>query len=108
MRGFTFLEGEKYREEYNKWNRFLMENKDKNILFLELGVGRMTPMFIREPFWNMTYSWPKAFYIAINPQDALLPKELKEKGFTIKEDIAGVLENAIKRKKEQVGKAGME
>lgn len=85
-----------------------MENKDKNILFLELGVGRMTPMFIREPFWNMTYSWPKAFYIAINPQDALLPKELKEKGFTIKEDIAGVLENAIKRKKEQAGKEGME
>lgn len=108
VRGFTFLEGEKYREEYNKWNRFLMENKDKNILFLELGVGRMTPMFIREPFWNMTYSWPKAFYIAINPQDALLPKELKEKGFTIKEDIAGVLENAIKRKKEQAGKEGME
>ena len=47
-------------------------------------------------------------YCSINPQDALLPKELKEKGFTIKEDIAGVLENAIKRKKEQAGKAGME
>ena len=71
VRGFTFLEGEKYREEYNKWNRFLMENKDKNILFLELGVGRMTPMFIREPFWNMTYSWPKAFYIALSTRRML-------------------------------------
>lgn len=108
VRGFTFLEGKKYREEYEKWNRFLLENKGKKILFLELGVGRMTPMFIREPFWNMTYSWSQAFYIAINPKDALLPKELKEKGITIKEDIADVLEYAVRKKRELEGKVGAE
>ena len=35
-----------------------MKNKYKKILFLELGVGTMTPMFIKEPFWEMTYSLP--------------------------------------------------
>lgn len=39
----------------------------------------------------MTYSWPKAFYITINPTDALLPEKLKQKGLAIHEDIAKVL-----------------
>lgn len=94
VRGYTFLEGEKYREEYRKINEFLQQNKEKEILFLELGVGRMTPMFIQEPFWNLTYSLPKAFYITINPKDALLPHELDQKGLAIKEDIAVVLKEA--------------
>lgn len=54
-------------------------------------MGRMTPMFIQEPFWNMTYSWPNAFYITINPKDAIVPEELKQKGLAIHEDIARVL-----------------
>lgn len=94
VRGFTFLEGKKYKEEYRKVNEFIERNKDKKILFLELGVGRMTPMFIQEPFWNLTYALPHAFYITINPKDALLPKEIAEKGIAIKEDIAPVLQDA--------------
>ncbi|MCQ4770409.1 hypothetical protein NE579_08025 [Intestinimonas massiliensis] len=85
-----------YREEYNKLNTFLTANKDKSILFLELGVGRMTPMFIQEPFWNLTYALPNAFYITINPRDAILPEELKEKGLAIREDIAKVLSDVLK------------
>jgi NAD-dependent SIR2 family protein deacetylase len=67
VRGYTFLEGKKYREEHQKINDFLHENMNKKILFLELGVGRMTPMFIQEPFWNLTYQLPDAFYITVNP-----------------------------------------
>lgn len=96
VRSYVFLEGRKYREEYNKLNTFLTANKDKSILFLELGVGRMTPMFIQEPFWNLTYALPNAFYITINPRDAILPEELKEKGLAIREDIAKVLSDVLK------------
>lgn len=71
VRGYTFLEGEKYRDEYRKVNQFLERYKEEKLLFLELGVGRMTPMFIQEPFWNLTYALPQAFYITINPKDAL-------------------------------------
>ena len=77
------------------------KNKEKKILFLELGVGRMNPMFIQEPFWNLTYSLPKAFYITINPKDALLPIEIEQKGLAIKEDIALVLQEAVRVKKEE-------
>ena len=53
-----------------------------------------TPMFIQEPFWNLTYALPKAYYITVNPKDALLPQELSQKGWAIKEDIAAVLQDA--------------
>ena len=82
------------KEEYRKINEFLTANQNKKILFLELGVGRMTPMFIQEPFWNLTYSLPQAYYITINPKDALLPQALSQKGWAIKEDIAAVLQDA--------------
>ncbi len=55
----------------------------------------MTPMFIQEPFWNLTYQLPQAFYITINPKDALLPKEIADKGLAIREDIAQVLKEAV-------------
>ena len=61
----------------------------------------MTPMFLQEPFWNLTYSLPKAFYITINPKDALLPGEIEQKGLAIKEDIALVLQEAVRVKKEE-------
>lgn len=96
VRGFEFLEGTKYREEYGKVNAFLEENKNKKLLFWELGVGRMTPMFIQQPFWNMTYQLPKAFYITVNARDALLPKELYGKGAAIRADIAAVLRDTVK------------
>lgn len=98
VRSFVFLEGEKYKEEHKKYREFLLENQNKKVLFLELGVGRMTPMFIQEPFWNMTYGWPDAHYITINPVDALLPKEIKDKGTAIHEDIAKVLKDALLKK----------
>ena len=101
VRGYTFLEGAKYREEYRKINEFLEQNKEKKILFLELGVGRMTPMFIQEPFWNLTSSLPQAFYITVNPKDALLPGEIEKKGLAIREDIAVVLRDAVRLREEK-------
>lgn len=91
VRSRVFLEGRKYRDEHSRLNAFLKANMHKKILFLELGVGRMTPMFIQEPFWNMTYALPDAFYITVNPRDAFVPDELKGKGLAIHEDIAKVL-----------------
>ena len=96
VRSRVFSEGSKYQSEINKYREFLIKNQHKKILFLELGVGQMTPMFIKEPFWNMTYSWPNAYYITINPNDALLPRELATKGLAIREDIATILGEAVK------------
>lgn len=46
VRGYgNFLQGRKYEEQYQKISKYIMNNKEKKILFLELGVGRMTPMW---------------------------------------------------------------
>lgn len=99
VRGLEFLEGKKYQDEYLKIRNFIDKFRDKKILFLELGVGRMTPMFIQEPFWQLTYQLPNAYYISINPNDALMPVQLKNKGFLINQDIGNVLSEAVKRGK---------
>ena len=55
----TFVEDEGWHTAALRYEDFLNENKDKNIVYLELGVGGNTPGIIKYPFWNMTYSNPK-------------------------------------------------
>ena len=65
VRSYTFLQGEYYRQEMERYMDFLRRNSHRKTLFLELGVGMMTPMFIKEPFMNMVYQWPQAFYATL-------------------------------------------
>ena len=101
VRGPEFLEGSKYNDEYEKWNKFIDANREKKILFLELGVGRMTPMFIQHPFWEFVYTLPDAYYISINPWDALIPNEISNKGHIIKNDIALIFRECIQLMKDE-------
>ena len=95
VRGYgNFLQGKKYEEQYEKVSRYLLDHREKKILFLELGVGRLTPMFIQEPFWNLTLQFPNARYIAVNDKYHFLPRQLEDKGMVIVQDIAAVLRDA--------------
>ena len=102
VRSHVFLEGSYFRKQLIKFQAYLMKNKYKKILFLELGVGTMTPMFIKEPFWELTYSLPSAYYISINPRDAMVPREIEEKGIAINEDIARVFQDVLTEKEKSV------
>lgn len=94
VRGYgNFLQGKKYDRQYKKMSDYLEAHMDKKILLIELGVGRMTPMFIQEPFWNLTLSLPDAHYIAVNDKYNFLPQQLEDKGMVIVSDIAQVLED---------------
>ena len=95
IRSYEFLEGSFYKKEVRRYMDFLQANSRKNTLFLELGVGMMTPMFIKEPFMNMVYQWPRAFYVPINPLHAIIPKEIKNKSLAINEDIAFALKELL-------------
>lgn len=95
VRSYTFLQGEFYRQEMKRYMEFLRSNAHRNTLFLELGVGMMTPMFIKEPFMNMVYQWPNAFYVTLNPQHAIIPKEIKKKSLAISDDIAITLKQLL-------------
>lgn len=94
VRGYgNFLQGTKYEEQYQKISEYIQKNADKKILLIELGVGRMTPMFIQEPFWNLTLNLPDAYYISANEKYQFLPEQIEKKGTAILGDIAKVLED---------------
>ena len=81
VRGYgNFLQGKKYEEEYEKISKYIQKNKDRKILLIELGVGRMTPMFIQEPFWELTNSLKDAYYISVNQNISFCRNSLKIRG----------------------------
>lgn len=92
VRGYgNFLQGRKYDGEYQKISKYIQRNAGKKILFIELGVGRLTPMFIQEPFWVLTEELQDASYISVNAEYDFLPQSIEDKGFVIVDDIAKVL-----------------
>ena len=95
VRGYgNFLQGKKYEGEYRKVSDWIAAHADRRLLLLELGVGRITPMFIQEPFWNITLSLPHARYVAVNDRYDFLPAQIADKGMVIVADIARVLADA--------------
>lgn len=94
VRGYgNFLQGTKYDRQYQKISDYIQAHGKEKILLIELGVGRMTPMFIQEPFWNLTLSLPDAYYISINDKYDFLPQQIEDKGMVIVDNIAKVLED---------------
>ncbi|QAR34979.1 NAD-dependent protein deacetylase [Latilactobacillus curvatus] len=91
VRGYEFLEGQHYNNQYAKYRQFIQKAEGKKTVYLELGVGMMTPMFIKEPFMNLTYQNPQATYITVNPKDAIVPRELTDRGIAVKYDLVKVL-----------------
>ncbi len=95
VRGYgNFLQGKKYEGEYRKVSDWIAAHADRRLLLLELGVGRITPMFIQEPFWNLTLSLPHARYVAVNDRYGFLPTQIADKGMVVVADIARVLADA--------------
>ena len=62
------------------------------VLFLELGVGGMTPGVIELPFWDMTAHNDNAFYLRVNVGKVGEPRQLGERSLTVCADIADVMD----------------
>ena len=86
------------RKSQNTFKR----TKIEKILLIELGVGRMTPMFIQEPFWELTNSLKDAYYISVNSEYQFLPKFIEDKGIAILGDIGTVLKRFAEKQKRKV------
>lgn len=92
VRGYgNFLQGKLYEEQYQKVSDWIAEHSKEKILFIELGVGRMTPAFIQEPFWALTAQLPQANYIGVNNVTQFLPEAIEDRGIAVCADIADVL-----------------
>ena len=86
-----FVEDDGWRAACKRYEDFIRKNKNKRILFLELGVGFNTPAIIKFPFMRMTYMNRKAVYACVNYGDAFSPDEIKDRSVVINEDIFKVL-----------------
>lgn len=96
VRDDTFLEGRKWREGVSRYQRFLreylIEKAGSKVVFLELGVGEMTPGIIKLPFWEMTEKNAGAFYACMNQKDSLGPAHLNGKSMYIATELKGALQ----------------
>ncbi|MDC7954257.1 hypothetical protein PKF05_00210 [Fusobacterium simiae] len=93
-----FVQDEGWYKANKNYNDFLEKYKDKNIVFLELGVGNNTPGIIKYPFWQMTYKNPNATYILINLNDASAPMDIENQTIGILGDISEILEKILENK----------
>lgn len=91
VRGFKFLEGTFYDEQYEKNRNFIKKAETRKTIYLELGVGLMTPEFIKDPFINFTNSNPNSIYIIVNPKDAIVPDIIEKRAIPVKYDIGKVM-----------------
>ena len=87
----TFVQDEGWEEASERYASFLNLNRNKKVLFIELGVGYNTPGIIKYPFWQYTYNWKDASYVCINKGQADAPSEIKLKSICIDDDIAAVI-----------------
>ena len=87
-----FVEDEGWHAACERYENFVEENKNKNIVYLELGVGMNTPVIIKFPFWRLTASNENARYVCINKDVAYAPSEIRSRSLCISDDIAKVLE----------------
>ena len=86
-----FVEDGGWHRAAARYAAFLRRCEGRQVLFLELGVGRNTPGIIKYPFWRMAAENPKAFYACINDGEACAPRELDGRCVCINGDIGQVL-----------------
>ncbi|MCD7904672.1 MAG: Sir2 silent information regulator family NAD-dependent deacetylase [Clostridiales bacterium] len=87
----TFVEDEGWHKAEERYSDFLRRHKNLHILFLELGVGRNTPVIIKYPFLQMTAENKKAVYACVNKDEAFCPTEIKDRSICIDSDISSIL-----------------
>ena len=83
VRGYgNFLQGKKIRRTVRKNFSLCAGTQRQQNSVPGTGRWRMTPMFIQEPFWNLT-SFPMLDILLSTNKYDFLPKQLEDKGMTI-------------------------
>lgn len=102
VKSFIFQYGRYWREQAENYNVYLDSHTHDKVLFLALGIGRMTPEFIKNPFINMTYSLPDARLVLINKGEPEPLAEIADKTIALDADILETLHMMVEMKKEVV------
>ncbi|MFI3115618.1 MAG: Sir2 silent information regulator family NAD-dependent deacetylase [Clostridia bacterium] len=92
----TFVQDKNWYKSLEKYEKFIDSTTDKNVVFLEFGVGYNTPGIIKYPFWNFTYKNKKATYVCINLETEGIPPEINNQSFIYNTDANKFLDNLLK------------
>lgn len=90
-----FVEDEGWHKAAGRYSDFIEENKDKNVVYLELGVGANTPVIIKYPFWQLTAHNKNAAYICVNLGENYCPDEIIGQTICVNADIGAVLRDLL-------------
>ena len=88
----TFVQDEGWYLAAGRYDDFIRRHADASVLYLELGVGRNTPVIIKYPFWRMTAQNRRAVYACVNLGEAWAPGEIAERAICLDGDIGEVLQ----------------
>lgn len=100
VKSFIFQYGSYWEEQAEKYKAYLSRNAQRKVLFFALGVGNMTPEFIKNPFMNMTYSWPNAKLILLNKGEREPLAEIADRTIAMNADILETLSKMVEMKAE--------
>ncbi|WP_455539249.1 Sir2 silent information regulator family NAD-dependent deacetylase [Terrisporobacter sp.] len=87
-----FVQDNGWYESEKRYKKFIRDNRDRKIVFLELGVSITTPAIIKYPFWKMTEEFENAYYICINKGEGHIPREIEKKSIYVNSDIGDFLD----------------
>ncbi len=87
-----FVEDEAWERACAGYTGFIRQNRNRRMVFLELGVGMNTPGIIKYPFWQLTDRENMAFISASIRERPGGPEEIREKSLYVNMDIAEALE----------------
>ncbi len=86
-----FVEDEGWFAACERYEKYINAHKQREVLYLELGVGYNTPAIIKYPFWRLTAQNKRATYACINYGEAFCPEEIASRSICLNADIAELL-----------------
>lgn len=91
----SFVQDEGWYNAKNRYDDFIRRHEGLKTVFLELGVGNNTPIWIKYPFQKMTAQNPNASYVCVNLGCAYAPPEIKDQSVCIDSDILTVIDKLL-------------
>lgn len=91
----SFVQDEGWYKAKNRYDDFIRRHEGLKTVFLELGVGNNTPVWIKYPFQRMTAHNPNASYVCVNLGCAYAPPEIKGQSVCIDADILTVIDQLL-------------
>ncbi|WP_455645922.1 hypothetical protein [Methanosphaera sp.] len=86
------------RQQYKNYNDFLSKYHGKNVVILELGIGKYNQL-IKEPLMTLVYNEKNFSYITLNlEQEIYIPQQIMDKSIPLCGDIGQSFKEILKYK----------